>query len=100
MSRQFIALANVLDSIGGSLLNISDLEIQFPDFGEGPLIAAIGQLAYQISNTYTNQILLQMHKVIGCSNLLGNPVNLLNNYRQSLQDVFVRPVLQLGNEPQ
>jgi vacuolar protein sorting-associated protein 13A/C len=48
-------------------------------------------LTQNISNHYTQEVLYQVHKIIGSADVLGNPVGLFNNISSGITDVFYEP---------
>jgi len=48
-------------------------------------------LIQNISNHYSQEVLYQVHKILGSADFLGNPVGLFNNISSGLTDVFYEP---------
>ncbi|TPX12975.1 uncharacterized protein E0L32_006620 [Thyridium curvatum] len=44
-----------------------------------------------LSNHYSQEVLYQIHKILGSADFLGNPVGLFNNISSGLTDVFYEP---------
>ncbi|KAI0121317.1 hypothetical protein BJ170DRAFT_141833 [Xylariales sp. AK1849] len=48
-------------------------------------------LVQNISNHYSQEVIYQIHKIIGSADFLGNPVGLFNNISSGITDVFYEP---------
>lgn len=48
-------------------------------------------LAQNISNHYSQEVLYQVHKILGSADFLGNPVGLFNNISSGVADIFYEP---------
>ncbi|MBE3109024.1 MAG: hypothetical protein IMZ46_00705, partial [Acidobacteria bacterium] len=59
-------------------------------------------LAQNISNHYSQEVLYQIHKILGSADFLGNPVGLFNNISSGLTDIFYEPYqgLILSDRPE
>lgn len=44
-----------------------------------------------VSNHYSQQVLFQVHKIVGSADFLGNPVGLFNNLSSGVVDIFYEP---------
>ncbi|KAI0535905.1 vacuolar protein sorting-associated protein 13 [Xylaria digitata] len=52
---------------------------------------SIPVLTQNISNHYSQEVLFQVHKIIGSADFLGNPVGLFNSISSGITDVFYEP---------
>ncbi|XDG02739.1 hypothetical protein ABKA04_002354 [Annulohypoxylon sp. FPYF3050] len=52
---------------------------------------SIPVLTQNISNHYSQEVLYQVHKIIGSADFLGNPVGLFNSISSGITDVFYEP---------
>ncbi|KAI1434010.1 vacuolar protein sorting-associated protein 13 [Xylaria sp. CBS 124048] len=52
---------------------------------------SIPVLSQNISNHYSQEVLYQVHKIIGSADFLGNPVGLFNSISSGITDVFYEP---------
>ncbi|KAI2611442.1 vacuolar protein sorting-associated protein 13 [Hypoxylon fragiforme] len=52
---------------------------------------SIAVLTQNISNHYSQEVLYQVHKIIGSADFLGNPVGLFNSISSGITDVFYEP---------
>ncbi|KAH9886351.1 vacuolar protein sorting-associated protein 13 [Xylariomycetidae sp. FL2044] len=52
---------------------------------------SIPVLVQNISNHYSQEVLYQVHKIIGSADFLGNPVGLFNSISSGITDVFYEP---------
>ncbi|KAJ2900637.1 hypothetical protein MKZ38_002296 [Zalerion maritima] len=59
-------------------------------------------LTQNISNHYSQEVLYQVHKILGSADFLGNPVGLFNNISSGLTDVFYEPYqgLVMSDKPE
>lgn len=48
-------------------------------------------LIQNMSNHYSQEVIYQVHKIIGSADFLGNPVGLFNNISSGITDVFYEP---------
>ncbi|KAK6825944.1 vacuolar protein sorting-associated protein 13 [Apiospora arundinis] len=48
-------------------------------------------LIQSMSNHYSQEVIYQIHKIIGSADFLGNPVGLFNNLSSGITDVFYEP---------
>ncbi|KAK8093549.1 hypothetical protein PG997_000234 [Apiospora hydei] len=48
-------------------------------------------LVQNMSNHYSQEVIYQIHKIIGSADFLGNPVGLFNNLSSGITDVFYEP---------
>lgn len=48
-------------------------------------------LIQSMSNHYSQEVIYQIHKIIGSADFLGNPVGLFNNISSGITDVFYEP---------
>ncbi|GAW22149.1 hypothetical protein ANO14919_116840 [Xylariales sp. No.14919] len=52
---------------------------------------SIPVLTQNVSNHYSQEVLYQVHKIIGSADFLGNPVGLFNSISSGITDVFYEP---------
>ncbi|KAH8647289.1 vacuolar protein sorting-associated protein 13 [Xylariales sp. PMI_506] len=52
---------------------------------------SIPVLIQNMSNHYSQEVIYQVHKIIGSADFLGNPVGLFNNISSGITDVFYEP---------
>jgi len=48
-------------------------------------------LIQNVSNHYSQEVLYQVHKILGSADFLGNPVGLFNNLSSGVADIFYEP---------
>jgi len=58
------------------------------------------KLAEMISSHYTRQALMEIYKILGSTDLLGNPVGLFNNVASGVLDFFYEPAKGIVTSPQ
>lgn len=88
-SRGAIAFfINVLTMAMGS---INDAPLRFNALLFENLRGPIPILSQRIQKFYQDQIIGQVHNVLGSADILGNPVGLFNSFTSGVQDIFYEP---------
>lgn len=81
-------LMSVLSMASG---NISDAPLKFNSLLiEHPLVNA-DTLKNRVIGHYTQQAIVQVHKILGSIDMLGNPVGLFNTMGEGVTDLFYEP---------
>ena len=71
--------------------NVSDAPIKLNALIlEDPIISR-NLLIQLISAHYSQQVIKQLHKIVGCADVLGNPVGLFNTFSSGVTDLFYEP---------
>ena len=71
--------------------NISDAPLKFNSLLlEHPIVDA-GTLKDRVIGHYTQQAIVQVHKILGSIDMLGNPVGLFNTMGEGVTDLFYEP---------
>ncbi|KAI8929325.1 hypothetical protein BC831DRAFT_410850 [Entophlyctis helioformis] len=82
----------VLDVLTMTIGNIHDAPIRLNALElEHPNVSA-AQLADLITRFYSQEVLGQVHRIIGAADFLGNPVGLFNNVASGVSDMFYEPL--------
>ncbi|OTB04915.1 hypothetical protein M426DRAFT_11269 [Hypoxylon sp. CI-4A] len=71
--------------------NINDAPIRLNALLLENARVSIPVLTQNISNHYSQEVLYQVHKIIGSADFLGNPVGLFNSISSGITDVFYEP---------
>jgi hypothetical protein len=58
------------------------------------------QVRRRVQRHFSSQALSQLYRVIGSSELLGNPIGLVTNLGSGLRDLFYEPALGLVQSPE
>ncbi|KAJ3291062.1 hypothetical protein HK104_006345 [Borealophlyctis nickersoniae] len=85
-------LAFVVDVLTMTLGNIHDAPIRLNALELRHPIMTWTQLSDLIVKFYSQEIVSQLHKVIGSADVLGNPVGLFNNVSSGVSDFFYEPL--------
>lgn len=81
-------LLSILSMASG---NISDAPLKFNSLLlEHPIVDS-GTLRNRIIGHYTQQAIVQVHKILGSIDMLGNPVGLFNTMGEGVTDLFYEP---------
>ncbi|KAH9250730.1 hypothetical protein BASA81_011446 [Batrachochytrium salamandrivorans] len=85
MSFILEVLTMTIGNIHDAPIRLNALELEHP-------IVSAPQLLDLITRFYSQEILGQVHKVIGAADFLGNPVGLFNNVASGVSDMFYEPL--------
>ena len=81
-------LLSILSMASG---NISDAPLKFNSLLlEHPIVSS-GTLKDRVIGHYTQQAIVQVHKILGSIDMLGNPVGLFNTMGEGVTDLFYEP---------
>ncbi|KAL2752446.1 hypothetical protein ACRALDRAFT_2112495 [Sodiomyces alcalophilus JCM 7366] len=82
--------------------NVNDAPIRLNALMLDNVRVSVPALTQSISNHYSQDVLFQVHKILGSADFLGNPVGLFNNISSGLTDVFYEPYqgLILSDKPE
>ncbi|KAF8453095.1 hypothetical protein BGX38DRAFT_1249760 [Terfezia claveryi] len=81
-------LVNVLTMALG---NINDAPIRMTSLVLENARVSLPVLSRLVQTHYSQQALMQVHKVLGSADFLGNPVGLFNNISSGVMDIFYEP---------
>jgi len=84
-------LMYILNIFTMALGNVNDAPIRLNALMLENVRVSIPVLTQNISNHYSQEVLYQIHKIIGSADFLGNPVGLFNNISSGITDVFYEP---------
>ena len=71
--------------------NISDAPLKFNSLLlEHPIVSS-STLKDRVIGHYTQQAIVQVHKILGSIDMLGNPVGLFNTMGEGVTDLFYEP---------
>ena len=92
-------LLNVLTMAIG---NVNDAPIRLNSLVLENARVSIPVLSQNISNHYSQEVLYQVHKILGSADFLGNPVGLFNNIGSGLTEFFYEPYhgLVMSDKPE
>nr|KAJ3420850.1 hypothetical protein HK105_005137 [Polyrhizophydium stewartii] len=85
MAFIYEVLTMTIGNIHDAPIRLNALELEHP-------ILTAPQLSELITRFYSQEILGQVHKIIGAADFLGNPVGLFNNVASGVNDMFYEPL--------
>lgn len=82
--------------------NVNDAPIRFNALMLDNVRVSTQILVQNISNHYSQEVMYQIHKILGSADFLGNPVGLFNNISSGVTDIFYEPYqgLILSDKPE
>ena len=86
------AIAFVINILTMAMGSINDAPLKFNALLFQNLRAPIPLFQQLIQQFYQNQIIGQLHNVLGSADLLGNPIGLFNSVSSGFQDIFYEPM--------
>ncbi|XWX01808.1 hypothetical protein V2A60_009837 [Cordyceps javanica] len=92
----------VLNVLTMALGNVNDAPIRFNALMLDNVRVTPQVLIQNISNHYSQEVMYQIHKILGSADFLGNPVGLFNNISSGVTDIFYEPYqgLILSDKPE
>jgi vacuolar protein sorting-associated protein 13A/C len=82
--------------------NVNDAPVRFNALMLDNVRVSTQVLIQNISNHYSQEVMYQIHKILGSADFLGNPVGLFNNISSGVTDIFYEPYqgLILSDKPE
>lgn len=82
--------------------NVNDAPVRFNALMLDNVRVSTQVLLQNISNHYSQEVMYQIHKILGSADFLGNPVGLFNNISSGVTDIFYEPYqgLILSDKPE
>ncbi|KAH7312762.1 hypothetical protein B0I35DRAFT_481183 [Stachybotrys elegans] len=82
--------------------NVNDAPIRFNALMLDNVRVSTQVLIQSISNHYSQEVMYQIHKILGSADFLGNPVGLFNTISSGVTDIFYEPYqgLILSDKPE
>lgn len=82
--------------------NVNDAPIRFNALILDNVRVSTAVLVQNFSNHYSQEVMYQIHKILGSADFLGNPVGLFNNISSGVTDIFYEPYqgLILSDKPE
>ncbi|KAH7149038.1 hypothetical protein B0J13DRAFT_620943 [Dactylonectria estremocensis] len=82
--------------------NVNDAPIRFNALILDNVRVSTAVLIQNFSNHYSQEVMYQIHKILGSADFLGNPVGLFNNISSGVTDIFYEPYqgLILSDKPE
>ena len=86
-----IIIDKILASIFGALGRISNCPLKFKEQIIEKVYMSWYDLSWKIINPYIKQGIVQIYKILGSLDIIGNPVNLINNITEGVYDIVLVP---------
>ncbi|KAG6259689.1 hypothetical protein E4U24_000004 [Claviceps purpurea] len=82
--------------------NVNDAPIRFNALMLDNVRVSTTVLMQNMTNHYSQEVMYQIHKILGSADFLGNPVGLFNNISSGVTDIFYEPYqgLILSDRPE
>ncbi|KOS20148.1 Vacuolar protein sorting-associated protein 13 [Escovopsis weberi] len=82
--------------------NVNDAPIRFNALMLDNVRVSTQILVQNVSNHYSQEVMYQIHKILGSADFLGNPVGLFSNISSGVTDIFYEPYqgLILSDRPE
>ena len=98
--RRGFGASNILYSILAGAASISDSSLRFKELILIDSFITTDMLVNQIQKNYTRQGILQVYKLIGSSDLIGNPIGLVDKLGTGVFEFFSEPKKGLLQGPE
>ena len=89
---KYLTSSAVLSSILGTLSNLEKAPIMLNGSEMHNVRGDLGEIIALVIGQYKQATLVQVMKVFGAIDLLGNPINLFHNVGTGVQDFFQKPI--------
>lgn len=89
--REAFGLVSVIRTVGGAMLNISDSPLNFSNVILLHSFQTMQAMTWTIAKNYIRQGALQFYKVIGSSDMIGNPMGLIDKLGTGVFEFFNEP---------
>ena len=86
-----IIIDRILGSIFNALGRISNCPLKFNEQVIEKVYMSWYDLSWKIINPYITQGIVQIYKILGSLDIIGNPVNLINNITEGVYDFVLEP---------
>ena len=86
-----IIIDRILASIFNALGRISNCPLKFKEQIIEKVYMSWYDLSWKIINPYITQGIVQIYKILGSLDIIGNPVNLINNITEGVSDFVLEP---------
>lgn len=98
--RKFFGLMNILKPFISHLASITDAKINFNELVILEGFYSQKKLFENIFNSYRNQGIYQIYKILGSSNIIGNPAGFIDKVGSGFFELVREPYLGLQQGPQ
>jgi hypothetical protein len=98
--RKSSALMIILDSIGVTFANIDDAPLALNAMLLDNVFETQSELIGRLSKHYIRQLVIEMYKLLGSLDMLGNPVGLFSDVTTGVKDFFYEPASAITESPE
>ncbi|KAL7310459.1 Vacuolar protein sorting-associated protein 13 [Mucor circinelloides] len=84
-------LMYLVNALTMAIGNINQAPLRFNALAIENIMASGPDLANRISIHYSDQLIYQVHRILGSADFLGNPVGLFNNLSSGVAELFYEP---------
>ena len=95
-TKAFRAFAGIL---GVTIANIDSTPIKLNCLKLENVFSTQKQLMVGITDHYTRQVVLELYKILGSADLIGNPIGLVTNLATGVSDFFYEPAKAVFHNP-
>jgi hypothetical protein len=88
----FFGLTNIFSSIAGAFFDITDFPLKLSSVELQHAFETIPDLVNIVLKDYIRQTMLQLYKIIGTSEIIGNPISLIDKISTGVLDLVEEPV--------
>ena len=99
ISRIPAIVTKLLGTVGNALARITDSPLSFNELIIQNVYNNMGYIIEFIKGRYKNQVIIQLYKIIGSSDLIGNPVGLVGKIGTGFKELFNEPRKGFVNGP-
>ena len=92
-------LSNIILSLGSSLIRISDSPINFDAKVIKDIYMDTNLIISRLKENYMTEAIFQVYKILGSTDLIGNPVNLIDKIGGGFYELVNIPTKSLMNDP-
>ena len=96
---KYLSSNNILSSILSNLTNLEKAPIMLNGSETHNLYGNFSEIVSVLLNQYKQATLVQIMKIFGCIDVLGNPVNLFKNIGSGVKDFFQKPIQGIVEGP-
>eukprot|EP01045_Picozoa_sp_COSAG04_P034937 COSAG04_NODE_7859_length_1056_cov_0.681296_1_plen_351_part_11 len=95
-TKAFKAIAGIL---GLAVANIQSTPIKLNCLKLENVFSTQKQLMVGVTDHYTRQVVLELYKILGSADLIGNPIGLVTNLATGVSDFFYEPAKAVFHNP-
>ena len=92
-------ISNILISLGNNLIKISDSPLSFNSKEIRDIYIDMNLIISLLIKQYTTETILQIYKILGSTDLIGNPINLIEKIGNGFSEFVYEPTKGLMQGP-